>query len=76
MGLLRAREFYPFGVENAREAFALLNLIHAEFQSDPTSVQCFDLRIVERVKRCIEERRRLERRGIVPPLLTDTPEVL
>lgn len=33
-----------------REAVELLCLIAAEFKSDPTSVQCFDLRIVERVK--------------------------
>lgn len=40
--------------ENRREAFRLLDLINAEFQSDPTSVQCFDLRIVERVRQCVE----------------------
>lgn len=36
------------------EAFSLLKLIDAEFQSDPMSVQCFDLRVVERVRKCIE----------------------
>lgn len=35
-----------------REAEALLDLIDAEFRSDPMSTQCFDLRIVERVKVC------------------------
>jgi len=35
--------------EEILEAFALLDLVSAEFRSDPTSVQCFDLRIVERV---------------------------
>jgi hypothetical protein len=40
-------------VADAKEAFTLLDLINAEFQSDPTSVQCFDLRIVERVNRCV-----------------------
>lgn len=39
------------------EAFALLGLINAEFQSDPSSVACFDLRIVERVKTCVEKRK-------------------
>ena len=39
--------------DNDREAHALLALIDAEFQSDPMSVQCFDLRIVERVKLCV-----------------------
>jgi hypothetical protein len=43
--------------ENQDEAFRLLELINAEFQSDPQSVQCFDLRIVERVKWCVARRR-------------------
>lgn len=42
--------------DNAREAFRLLKLIDAEFQSDPMSVQCFDLRIVQRVKECVAKR--------------------
>lgn len=44
--------------ENDDEAHTLLDLINAEFQSDPTSVQCFDLRIVERVKACVATRKR------------------
>jgi hypothetical protein len=36
------------------EAFELLKLIDAEFRTDPMSVQCFDLRTVERVRKCIE----------------------
>ncbi len=60
----------PFGLELEAEAFRLLDLINAEFSSDPRSVQCFDLRIVERVRRCVDQRRRAERRGDVPPLLT------
>ena len=35
------------------EAFELLSIIVAEFESDPMSVQCFDLRIVERAKQCV-----------------------
>jgi hypothetical protein len=35
-----------------REAAILIDLIAAEFASDPMSVQCFDLRVVERVKQC------------------------
>lgn len=35
------------------EAETLLGLIDAEFRSDPMSVQCFDLRVVERVKQCV-----------------------
>lgn len=42
---------------NIDEAFILLDLIEAEFNSDPLSVQCFDLRIVERVKFCNARRR-------------------
>lgn len=60
----------PFGIANDHEAFRLLDLIDAEFRSDPQSVQCFDLRIVERVRLCIEKRKRAERRGDVPPILT------
>lgn len=33
------------------EGMKLLDLIAAEFESDPMSVQCFDLRTVESVKR-------------------------
>ena len=33
-----------------REAVELLSVIAAEFDSDPLSVQCFDLRTVGRVK--------------------------
>lgn len=37
-----------------REAEALIGLVAAEFNSDPMSVQCFDLHIVARVKACAE----------------------
>lgn len=47
--------------ENQREAFVLLDLINAEFRSDPMSVQCFDSRIVERVRLCVERRRAFEK---------------
>ena len=47
--------------DNQREAFQLLKLINAEFQSDPQSVQCFDLRIVERVKLCVAKREQFVR---------------
>lgn len=60
----------PFDIENDHEAFRLLDLIDAEFRSDPTSVQCFDLRVVRRVKDCVERRKKAEQRGDVPPLLT------
>lgn len=54
--------------ENTREAFRLLKLINAEFQSDPQSVACFDLRIVERVRYCVALREQLARQN---PLLAD-----
>jgi hypothetical protein len=36
--------------ELQREAEELLKVIVAEWETDPQSVQCFDLRIVERAK--------------------------
>jgi hypothetical protein len=36
-----------------KEAIHLLGLVDAEWRTDPTSVQCFDLRIVERTKQVI-----------------------
>lgn len=65
----------PFGVDNDHEAFKLLDLIDAEFRSDPTSVQCFDLRVVRRVRDCVEKRKQMERRGDVPPVLIDPATV-
>ena len=39
-----------------REAWALLRLVVAEWNTDPHSVQCFDLRIVEKAKRLVDDR--------------------
>lgn len=39
------------------EMFALLDLIDAEWRSDPTSVQCFDLRLVAKVRAVVEKYR-------------------
>lgn len=47
--------------KNDAEAHELLALICAEFQSDPTSVQCFDLRVVDRVKMCVAKRELFEK---------------
>lgn len=49
--------------KNQTEAFDLLALIDAEFQSDPTSTQCFDLRIVERVRISVAKRKKYEQFG-------------
>ena len=43
------------------EALYVLGVIVAEFESDPMSVQCFDLRIVERAKAIVGEQRRRDR---------------
>jgi hypothetical protein len=48
---------------NVREAMTLLVLIDAEFRSDPMSVQCFDLSIVERVRVCVAKRHELVKAG-------------
>lgn len=37
------------------EALKLLDLIVAEFKSDPMSTQCFDARIVQRAIKCVED---------------------
>lgn len=49
---------------NTQEAWLLLDLINAEFQSDPTSTQCFDARTVERVKYCVAMRKHFEKNSI------------
>lgn len=45
------------------EGMKLLDLISAEFASDPMSVYCFDLRTVEAVKRVSTEYRALIKSG-------------
>lgn len=60
----------PIG-DNDREAMRVLHLIVAEFTSDPMSVQCFDLRVVERAKEVIAKQKSWEREGKLPPLLTE-----
>ena len=43
-----------------REAVKLLRLIVAEWENDPMSVQCFDLRIVKRAKEVIAKIKKLD----------------
>jgi hypothetical protein len=57
-------------IDAENRAYRVLNLIVAEFISDPMSVQCFDLRTVEEAKAVVELLKRLERKGVLPPLLT------
>jgi hypothetical protein len=43
-----------------REAVRLLDQVVAEWKSDPMSVQCFDLRLVERAKYVTERVKKLD----------------
>jgi hypothetical protein len=43
-----------------KEAWQLLDLIVAEWSTDPMSVQCFDLRIVERAKHVVSRRKEID----------------
>ncbi len=43
-----------------RETLKLLRLVIAEWDSDPMSVQCFDLRIVQRAKEVSERIKKLD----------------
>lgn len=53
-----------------REAWMLLNLVVAEWLSDPTSVACFDLRIVERAKQAIARRKEIDKTDFLSPMLS------
>lgn len=55
----KARREIEESFDNTREAHEILDLIVAEFNSDPMSVQCFDLRVVERAKACVVKRKHL-----------------
>lgn len=46
--------------ELRREAVLLLGHVVAEWDSDPMSVQCFDLRLVNRAKEVLAELKRLD----------------
>ena len=59
----RAEREIEDNFRNTSEAFKLLDLIDAEFRTDPSSVQCFDLRIVQRVRECVEKRRQFVERN-------------
>lgn len=43
------------------EAWRLLDLINAEWESDPLSVQCFDQRIIEQTQAALKRHRELTR---------------
>ena len=46
------------GFERTKRAWQILDLVVAEWESDPTSVQCFDLRIVEEAKTIVREQKK------------------
>ena len=49
----------PFGPEEiGKECREVLDLIVSEFETDPKSVQCFDLRLVKRAIEAVEVHRR------------------
>jgi len=43
-----------------REAVELLGLIVAEWKSDPMSVQCFDLRLVEKATKLVDRHAKVD----------------
>lgn len=49
-------------MRNDEEAHTLLDLVNAEFTTDPASVACFDARTVDRVRICVAKRKVHERR--------------
>jgi len=49
-----------------REAIQLLDLVVMEWKTDPMSVQCFDLRIVERAKHVITRLEKLTPSWVKP----------
>lgn len=42
-----------------KEAIDILKIVVAEWKSDPTSVQCFDLRVVQRAGEVLERLEKL-----------------
>lgn len=56
------------GFQLNRTAWQLLALVVAEWENDPTSVQCFDLRIVERAKEAVKRRREIDEYDWAPML--------
>lgn len=56
----KAQRALEDGWKNDAEAHALLDLIVAEWLSDPMSQQCFDSRIVDRARTCVAKRKQFE----------------
>ena len=67
---LQAETFFELAAGNPMEEWegmeiatpiSILQLVVAEWESDPMSVQCFDLQIVDKAKRLVNEYRSLEK---------------
>lgn len=54
-GISTRRDLLP----RERDVYEVLDLIVVEFDTDPMSVQCFDLRTVERAKQAVAWFRKL-----------------
>lgn len=48
-----------------REAVTLLGHVVAEWESDPTSVKCFDLRLVERAKAVLQRLKQVDKYNVL-----------
>lgn len=59
----RAQRQLEDSFKNDIEAHDFLDLIDAEFRSDPTSTQCFDKSLVERVRFCVAKQKANPERG-------------
>lgn len=51
-------QYDPPTTPREKEMARLLELINAEWTSDPTSVACFDLRVVEGVRKLLADHKR------------------
>jgi len=52
-------------IDMQHRGMELLALVAAEFESDPMSVQCFDLRIVEEIKNIAKEYPKLRSKAFI-----------
>lgn len=64
----KAMDMIEEGFRLNRDAWRILDLVVAEWESDPTSVQCFDLRIVEEAKQIVARRKEIDKHDWAPML--------
>lgn len=46
------------GFDRTRRAWQILDLVVAEWESDPASVQCFDLRLVDEARNIVRKQKK------------------